>query len=277
MFNSKPQIFPKDFLVSDCNGNMNLTTHREDLDMVFNQESPYKYPPLIICADTKRINQSKDIYRNYLDIIIDDCGNRYNLRNLQNSAGLLQAGYSRNIDLDSQMKNINFYKDKCFYNNWKNKLDGEKCNGVTKNVKILDPDYTAVGQHNDECIGNCDIKMACKDTPPTDINCETDVKKRYDFKYNLLQGKSCIEPCDRVSFRHAPAPETQNLEKYPNSDRNTKLLNTINAGVKHDYYQFFDSTKCQIFPQERLFNNVTKRSMLPTTQFRGDISPKYLS
>ena len=31
------------------------------------------------------------------------------------------------------------------------------------------------------------------------------------------------------------------------------------------------------FPQQRVFNNVTKRSMLPTTYNLEDIAPKYLA
>ena len=55
-----------------------------------------------------------------------------------------------------------------------------------------------------------------------------------------------------------------------------KFINKINRGVQHEYYQFFDNNKCQVFPQQRLFNNVTKRSMLPTTHNLEDIGPKYL-
>ena len=36
-------------------------------------------------------------------------GNATDNRNLTNSAGLLQAGYSKNIDVDSHLKNINFF------------------------------------------------------------------------------------------------------------------------------------------------------------------------
>ena len=48
-------------------------------------------------------------------------------------------------------------------------------------------------------------------------------------------------------------------------------MNSINRDVKHDYYQFFENNKCQIFPQQRVFNNVTKRSMLPTHHNLEDI------
>ena len=67
-----------------------------------------------------------------------------------------------------------------------------------------------------------------------------------------------------------------NMTNFPNEKRNLALLNTINKGVKHEYYQFFEQNKCQIFPQQRVFNNVTKRLMLPTHHNLEDLGPKYI-
>jgi hypothetical protein len=47
-----------------------------------------------------------------MDVITDECGNRFNIRNQHDSAGILQAGYSANIDLDSHLKNINYLPDR---------------------------------------------------------------------------------------------------------------------------------------------------------------------
>jgi hypothetical protein len=112
---------------------------------------------------------------------------------------------------------------------------------------------------------------------PTDINCETDVKKRYDFTHNKFKTESCIKPSDRVSFKHATVPEINNMDKFPNAKRNMELLNTITPGVQHEYYKFFDDTKCVLYPQQRLFNNITKAKCLPSHHFIGDIGPKYLA
>ena len=264
-----------EFLIKEkeCYKNYNIT-NRNELDATFNQKSPYNFPPLIICEDVKRTNDNNDIYKHYSDIIYDECGNRFNMRNLKDSAGLLQAGYSRNIDLDSQLKNINFYADRCYYNKWKMNPSDDKCNPLKYNAKLLYPNYKAVGGNDYNSSGAC---LDCCDSPDTtDINCDNNVRKRYDFTKQKLQTESCIKPADWTSFKHAPSPDIKNLSKFPNEKRNLELINTLNKGVEHEYYQFFEQNKCQIFPQQRLFNNVTKRSMLPTHHNLEDIGPKYI-
>jgi len=281
-FNQKE--FDTDFMISQFDGNTNIAGDGKAVDFFFNQETPYKFPPLIICDDSKRNNQNIDIYQKYSDVIMDECGNRFNIRNLRDSAGLLQKGYSTNIDLDSHLKNINFYNDKCYYDNWKMapKISQDPCDPLKRNSKLLVPDYTAVGKHYGDCIGNCSSNTSnasptCNNTPPTDINCETDVRKRYDFSHNKFQTESCIKPSDFVSFKRAPVPDVGNLGLYPSEKRNLKLLDTVNNGIQHDYYKFFDNTKCIVYPQQRLFNNITKANCLPNNHFRGDIGPKYLA
>jgi len=263
------------FLIKDCNENFNLdTNNRSSLDTIFNQKSPYNFPALIICDDVKRTNSNDDIYQKYSDVIYDECGNRFNIRNLKDAAGLLQEGYSRNIDLDSHLKNINFYADRCYYNKWKMLPTDDKCNPLKYNYKLLNPNYEAVGGNEYNSSGAC---LECDIPPePTDINCDNNIRKRYDFSKQKLQKESCIKPADWTSFKHAPTPDIKNLANFPNEKRNLELLNTINKGIKHDYYQFFEQNKCQIFPQQRLFNNVTKRSMLPTHHNLEDMGPKYI-
>jgi hypothetical protein len=286
-----------EFLITDANGNINIDgNNRAELDTLFNQDILYNFPSLIICND-KLVQQNRDILQKYSDVIYDECDNRFNMRNLTNSAGLLQAGYSKNIDVDSHLKNINYYTDKCYYDNWKinpNDPKLDKCNGLKHNVKILVPDYTPVGRNYADCRGVCSsassapsppatspsATSSCDMTPPTDLNCETDVKKRYDFSKQKIQKESCIKPNDWTYFKQAPVPninEIQKSSKNPNEKRTLEMLNTITKGVQHDYYKFFENTKCQVFPQQRLFNNVTKRSMLPTHYDLQDIGPKYLA
>lgn len=263
-----------EFLIKDCNLNSNIdTNNRSSLDLIFNQESPYKFPPLIICDDVKRTNSNDDIYQKYSDVIYDECGNRFNMRNLKDSAGILQEGYSRNIDLDSQLKNINFYADRCFYNKLKMLPTDEKCNPLKYNSKLLYPNYEAVGGNDYNSSGAC---LDCDEPEPIDINCDNNIRKRYDFTKQKLQKESCIKPADWSYFKHAPSPDIKNLSNFPNEKRNLELLKTINKGVEHEYYQFFEQNKCQIFPQQRLFNNVTKRSMLPTHHNLEDMGPKYI-
>jgi len=263
-----------EFLIKDCNENSSIdTNNRSLLDLIFNQESPYKFPPLIICDDVKRTNSNDDIYQKFSDVIYDECGNRFNMRNLKDSAGILQEGYSRNIDLDSQLKNINFYADRCFYNKLKMLPTDEKCDPLQYNSKLLYPNYEAVGGNEYNSSGAC---LDCDMPESIDINCDNNIKKRYDFTKQKLQKESCIKPADWSYFKRAPAPDIKNLSNFPNEKRNLELLQTINKGVEHEYYQFFEQNKCQIFPQQRLFNNVTKRSMLPTHHNLEDMGPKYI-
>ena len=271
-----------DFLLTKCDGNTNIAGDSSGVNYFFNQESPYKFPKLIICDDSKRINQNNDIYQKYSDVIIDKCGNRFNIRNLKDSAGLLQEGYSRNIDLDSHLKNINFYNDKCFYNNWKispKTLEASNpayCNGLNTNAELLNVNYLAVGK-NDDCIGNCNTTENCYNTPPTDINCETDIRKRYNFNNNKFNAESCVKSSDRVTFKKETVSFPDNLDKYPNTKRTIELLNTINPGVKYDYYKFFNDTKCMNFPAERLFNNNTSRKSTPNHHNIHNIQPRFLA
>jgi hypothetical protein len=271
-----------DFLLTKCDGNTNIGGDSSGVDYYFNQETPYKFPPLIICDDSKRINVNSDVYQKYSDVIVDECGNRFNIRNLRDSAGILQEGYSRNIDLDSHLKNINFYNDKCFYDNWKMepKLVSEPCNGLKRNEKVLVPDYTAVGRRYGDCIGSGECATpntkTCYNTPPTDLNCETNIRKRYDFSHNKFKTESCVKPAERVSFKSTPISKIDNLDKYPNTQRTMELLNTINSGVTHDYYKFFEDTNCMHLPAQRLFNNNTSRKATPNHHNMYNIEPKYL-
>jgi len=265
------------FLISQCGI---PPVENNNLDIFFNQPSPNKYPALIISKDTKRENQSEDIYKKYMDVIIDDCGNRFNTTNLTSSGADLQIGFARNIDLDSHLKNINYYTDKCYYDNWKLAPNSNlpDCNGLKRNSQILVPDYSAVGRNYADCVGVCSNSAACWNTSPTDLNCETDIRKRYDFSSNnnnfKFQGESCLKPQDWYYFQKANSPSVQELSNYPNRLQNKQVIDALNNEEKHDYYTFFKSNNRVFYPPERLFNNVTKRSMLPNHHFRN-VDPVY--
>ena len=247
------------------------------VDYFFQQESPYKYPPLIICDDSKRINQSADVYQKYMDVITDECGNRFNIRNLNSSAGIMQAGYSANIDLDSHLKNINYYADRCYYDNWKVAPNSQlpKCNGLKRNEKVLMPDYRPVGRNYEECLGGTSNASSgmCWNTSPTDFNLASpDVRQRYDFgrSYNKFQTANCLREADKQEFTKGAAPSLESLQRVPGHGRSeARLLDNLNRRVPHDYYKFFESTQCVVYPNQRLFNNITKRSMLPNAHFRN--------
>lgn len=245
------------------------------VDYFFNQKTPYNYPQLIICDDSKRINQSTDVYQKYMDVITDECGNRFNIRNLRDSAGLLQAGYSANIDLDSHLKNINYYADRCYYDNWKIAPNSQipACNGLKRNAQILVPDYRGVGRHYEDCLGSNAAPGMCWNTPPTDFNLASpDIRQRYDFgkSHNKFQTENCLHESQRQEFPKGDAPPLESLQRVRGHGRSeAQLLESINRGVQHDFYKFFESNQCVTYPNERLFNNITKRSMLPNAHFRN--------
>lgn len=293
--------------------NLNFNTKFETpgLNMFFNQESPYKYPPLIICDDSKRTEQSIDVYKNYMDVITDDCGNRFNIRNLDSCGYGLQAGYSANIDLDSHLKNINYYNDRCYYDNWKLPPNSimSACNGLKRNATILTPDYTPVGRNYADCIGNCSNVVPCWNTAPTDINCEVNIRNRYNFNNNnnnnKFQGETCIQPGEWKKFQQVDPSLAVDTSPMPNGNRNQNLIDSLNRGEQHEFYQLSGNislpdtqspgipspsipytnnqtidynykTPCVIYPPQRLFNNITKRSMLPNQHFKN-IEPKYMA
>jgi hypothetical protein len=251
------------------------TSDSSRVDYFFNQETPYKFPPLIICDDSKRINQSADIYQKYMDVITDECGNRFNMRNLNDSAGILQAGYAANIDLDSHLKNINYYADKCYYDNWKLSPNSQlpACNGIKRNSRILVPDYRLVGRDYDTCMGSNSSPAMCWNSPPTDLNLDSpDIRKRYDFsksKYKF-QTANCLPESQRQSFPKGEAPPLESLQRVPGHGiSQEKIIDSLNRGVQHDFYKFFESGNCVSYPNQRLFNNITKRKMLPNQHFRN--------
>lgn len=219
--------------------NINAPYNTNEIQQYYSSESPYKFPPLIICPDTKRMNHSTEIYKKYMDVIVDDCGNRFNIHNQRDSAGLLQAGYSANIDLDSHLKNINYYNDKCFYNNWKlapnanvtttNLGISSVCNGLNRNAGLLMKDYKQV-------------------QPVSIVDNVYNVRDRYKFNDIGMIKETCIKP-----------EEWRYFEKVPHV--------SSSSANQHDYYKFFESTPCMIIPNQRLFNNITKRSMLPNNHF----------
>ena len=266
-------------LLQNCNEM--LTPNSSYLDNVFNQVSPYNFPPMIICEDSKRTSVNNNILLFNLDIIKDNCGNTFNLRNQINAAGL-QAGYARNIDVESELHRINYYADRCYYDNYKvNPKDPAilQSNGLRCYADVFVKDYTPVGKigKTTDCIGICKPPVPCNNTPPTDINCETDVRKRYDFSTNKLQGPTCIAAKDWRFFPKVAAPSAKDLS-FQSKPRNQQLICALNSNeVKHDYYHFGDdSGRCKN-PAQRLFNNVTRRSMLPNFHNLTDIGPEYLA
>ena len=97
-----------------------------NLQRFYNEQSPNKMPQLLICDD-KLTKQNEDMLRHITDskkVIVgtDDKGNLVQeLFNVKSNLGgmNLQERYSHNIDVDSELKGINYYDDQCYYDNYK--------------------------------------------------------------------------------------------------------------------------------------------------------------
>jgi hypothetical protein len=271
----------------------------KSLDSVFNQESPYKYPALIICRDPKRDRVDNGIYKFYMDsepVIINGCREVFNTRN-PNTASELQAGYARNIDLDSELKHINFYEDKSFHNN--RKIDPyeitDNCNGLRRHAKDVVIDYQPVGERKDICVDNYPPPSSpqynspkCHNTAPDDRGYDKDHKARYVHDQRLQQ--SIELHGSQGDFRHferAPTPEISGSQYRTTSRQEAELLKRMKTDPRYarttpDFYKFHGgminpNCKSPQYTTERLFNNITKRSMIPNFHNVTDINPKIIA
>ena len=100
----------------------------------FPEELLYKGPALIIC------NRAHQDYQNLqaFELMRNNCVSRDKNR------------YPRSIDIESELYRINFYRDKCFYDNYK--LDPREMqpnNDLYKNRKALVHDYSYYRNHQD--------------------------------------------------------------------------------------------------------------------------------
>lgn len=114
-----------------------------------------------------------------------------------------------------------------------------------------------------------------------DCNSDDDIsnssKTLSHFTSACFQQPSCIKSNEWLEFTKVNVTSpAKSLEKCPNGKRNIDYLNILNSGQKHDYYKFHKDDKCHIFPPQRLFNNITRRSCLPSPHFTQDIAPVYL-
>lgn len=244
-------------MISECLHDINKPTQ---INTYYNQETPYKYPPIMICPDEKREQHNNDVSRHYLDArLLDDCGSVFNVRNL-NDSGLLQAGYSRNIDLDSELKRINHYDDKCFYDNFKvdpRDYVNDKCSGLGRNSNLLVKDYQPVGKD----YSNYGQKLPCMEIDATNPNSPD--------KFNWDKHVYPVDKCANFKpFNNAQTP-------VPKKDYLIDRLNLEKNNVPN-YYQFQQHDMCNNYPPQRLFYNFTKRKTMPNFHNLQSTDPIYL-
>lgn len=151
----------------------------------------------------------------------------------------------------------------------------------TLNNKPIKPDSEYTNSRDDKatCVMNNSGKLQYAELGKDGSeNQQPRVQCMDDLTKAKFQTKTCIDNKQWVSFvPYKGYMKAVPLEKFPNGNRNSMLLDSINNGAKHDYYEFLKSeNKCWYYPPQRLFNNVTKRSMMPSPHFTHDMAPVYL-
>ena len=312
--NNKDIIFRNNILVShpgyvtnntteDISSGFDLT-HNINNDPVnmtlmgsFTNQSVNPYPALLVTED-KLKQQNNHIHQNIMDhevLTINNepsCKEVFNVRNL-NDSGLLQEGYARNIDLDSELKRINYLTDKCYYDNYKyHPHEAEKGNGLYCHRDILVNDYSYVGlqkckprgqyksaiqpghlQHKEEIHNNMSDNTVSYGTQTRSQY----PNQKYDAQCAMVMEKP--NPCIN-SFNSFNQVNT--LSSVPDSAKPLLHYKQKQSGNLPNYYKFngdiynHNQKYKQEYPVQRIFNNFTKRSTLPNFHNTFDINPKYL-
>lgn len=269
----------------------------QTLGGAFGVKSINPYPHLIITGD-KLKQQNVDIYEKIMDHEVvtinneESCKEPFNIRNL-NDSGLLQAGYARNIDLDSELKRINHLTDKCYYDNYKyHPLEAEKGNGLYCHRKVLVNNYSAVGQQ--DCMHRGEYKSAIEPgylqinentrnmhlDNTVSYGCHTrpeQPNEKYDKMCNMIME----HPNKCSSFKEFNKVDNASSIPYSAKTLINYKYGTLEGNSPHHYKFNGDIHKqhkklTQDYPVQRIFNNFTKRSTLPNFHNTFDINPKYI-
>ena len=291
-----------------CNLLNKIQDSRNELDKQFApDELTIGLPRLLIAAD-RREKQNAGQYKFYMDqepVIVNKpgCEEPFNVRSLNNAAGL-QKGFARNIDLDSELRRINHFTDKCFYNNYKYHPDDAPApNGLYCNRDALVKDYAVVGQPS--CAKpsqpKSGITPAQQQTPVPDDKYSS--RNRVKYGTNLVVGgEAPVErtrdytSCNSIGMQlpigqcqPGGIPQTfSNCNSGMGMDTRARQIINWRAqqsgGQLPEYYNFNGNISDQQqlkkytsnYPCQRLFNNITKRSSLPNLFNTFDPNPKYL-
>jgi len=105
---------------------------------------PDRFPPVYLCQFSSRSIHDKQIsernqpikYNSYSDTNGNIDNEYFNLTGI----GDKQKGYSRHIDVDSELKRINHYDDKCFYDDYKENPHNKNTD-LNRHKDILVKDY----------------------------------------------------------------------------------------------------------------------------------------
>lgn len=294
------------------------TSTREEIQQHFPTESQYPYPPLIITVDPnhRRHNNGIAEYQLAHGMLVYNndpaCTEPFAVRNL-NSAGSLQAGYAKNIDLDSELKRINHIADKCYYDNFKaHPLEAPVGNGLYCNKSTLVPDYSYIGkptclprqpqlsvltpipeQHpivaqdlyqSDNTVNYGNITYPDNSKCVGKISNASKCIPRSEWQEfpkcsdNLPDNAQCLLSYKMSIAGNIPTHYKFNGDIYhPHPTIGPNFAGCPTTGSSSECQQYEQTNKYSAgYPCQRLFNNSTKRSTLPNFHNTFDINPKLL-
>ena len=244
-------------------------------------------------------NNSKENFHNgsYQKFGVNDPNITYNFEPF-NTRSLntpnLHEGYARNIDLDSELKRINHVGDNCFYDNYKLHPDeSNKCSGLYHHRTRLVNDYTPVNKN--PCVQYPENGDKSIITPPSKQPIMPILEK--ESTNEVIYGDFTVKnsPTDRwnmtscrlENLSHATC--LKKFESFPQQDpmaNNPNLTNSAKILLSHQkelsgqmpgHYNFNQKDYTENYPPQRLFNNFTKRSILPNMHNTYDINPNLIS
>jgi hypothetical protein len=148
-YNREHTTYPE----AHSNNQQNKLKMQETCHMLYEEvnENPYttlNQAPLTICMDPKQRNINNGIFNHFMETTqeFENCKVPFNIR-AHGSSGALQYGFNLNVDLDSELKGINYISDKAFYENYKiHPYECPQNEGLWCNRKKLVNNYTHVGK-----------------------------------------------------------------------------------------------------------------------------------
>lgn len=214
-----------------------------ELDQFFSEKSINTLPVFMQCATTTRERFNDPIFARQqpFEVYTNDKKDCKEVIHPNPSAfvSLMQKGFNKNIDLDSELKGINRYADKCYQNNYK-----------------LDP--------------------LSRDAETTTLKCHDNVFKTNQTQSYIKMQEGSIQdrnfipnPC--LNYNKSKSPNTHNFQKFALC-QNTPLVSN-----KLEMYDFNLPNSDVKYPCQRIWSNFTKRSMYPSGYTSFDINKKYVT
>lgn len=170
---------------------------------------PDRFPPVQLCQfatrstyDEKILNRNEpikyDTYQNQAGQVQDEYFNATGF-------GDKQKGYARHVDVDSELKRINYFSDKCHYDDYK--VDPrDKRSSLNRHQEVIVKNYQARknGTFKDpeynypQCFNFGSTFKECQNQSLNDPY----AKVTYDFNNDYLSGYPCQKAWNNMTKRH---------------------------------------------------------------------------